>query len=210
MPRWYAACPCFGLPETVTQQVAALVQQNELRGVVPLIRLEKRPRGRFFVFLAIQSEKPGDLPPELHPLREHPLLKELMRSGDGRIEAFTLDEIRGMVSGEIEMKEYARRLSISLPDPPVQAEPFPPGEEQDETAERAMLERGQHFDRLLLWLSAAGSGTRGTFFSACQSLRLADDSREAGFILRRLRLLGHIESSRDGERWFIAPAVLAR
>jgi hypothetical protein len=115
-----------------------------------------------------------------------------------------------MVSGEIEVKEYARRLRVFLPDPPVLADPFPPGEEPDEAAVGELLERSQKFDRLLLWLSAAGSGSRATFFSACQSLGLTDDNREAGYILRRLRLLGHVESSRDGERWFIAPAVLAR
>ena len=47
MPRWYAARRCIGHREVAIQQVAALVHQNDLGTVVPLIRLEKRTRGQF-------------------------------------------------------------------------------------------------------------------------------------------------------------------
>src|SRR5262249_40349057 len=105
MPRWYAARRCGGRRGGAAQPMAALVQQNDLGAVVPLIRLEKRAHGQFFMFLALDSDRPGELPSELQPLRDHSIFKELLHSADGRIEAFTLDEIRGMVSGEIEVKE---------------------------------------------------------------------------------------------------------
>jgi len=210
VPRWYAARSCIGRPDSVVQQVASLVQRHDLGAVIPLIRLEKRSRGSFYAFLAIQSDEPGALPAQLHPLEQHPLFRNLMRTAEGHVQAFTLDEIKNMVYGEIEMKEYARRLRLSLPELPVLGDAFPAGEEPHQAAEDALLTRSQLYDRLLLWLSATGSGSRATHFAACRSLGLTDDGAEAGRILRRLRLLGHVESSRDGERWFIAPPVLTQ
>jgi ribosomal protein S10 len=67
-------------------------------------------------------------------------------------------------------------------------------------------------DRLLLWLSTAGAGSWAVFHSACRILGIERDGagREAQRTMRKLRLLGHIETSRDGARWSVAPTVLAR
>ncbi len=62
-------------------------------------------------------------------------------------------------------------------------------------------------NKLLFWLSAAGSGRRDEFLRTCQILGLAQDGRQARRILRRLILLGHL--SDDGVRWTMQPPTLA-
>jgi hypothetical protein len=61
-------------------------------------------------------------------------------------------------------------------------------------------------DRLLYWLSALGSGTWDSFTKVCDTLQIDEPKR----ILRRLRLLGHIESSVNGKRWSVAPTTLVK
>ncbi len=64
----------------------------------------------------------------------------------------------------------------------------------------------RRYERLLYWLSAIGDGSRESFKIACQSLELAEPRR----ILRRLKLLGHLESSADGSRWTMSPTALVK
>lgn len=213
MARWYAARCCTRptRPETVVQRVTQLVQTHDLGRVLPLIRFERQPRGQYYVFLGIESATPGELPPELQALREHSLIRELMPRPDGTgIQSFSLDEIQKMVSGEISVQDYARRLPRYVLEPPLFAEPFPPGEIADEAAVDALLARSQRYDRLLVWLSAKGDGPLRAALRACQALGLDRDGSETGRILRRLRLLGHLERSADGAHWSIAPTVLTR
>ncbi len=168
-------------------------------------------RGQFYLFLAIESELPGELPSALMPLREHPIFQNLLRSDDGsHFASFDLDTIKRMVGPDISVQDYARRLAKPLLEPPVFADPFPPDDAADEAAADELLARSQRYDRLLLWLSAAGCGSLTVAARACQALGLDRDGSETGRILRRLRLLGHVERSADGNRWAIAPPILAR
>lgn len=212
MPRWYAACPRVGRPDTVAQQVATMVRQHDLGRVLPLLRFERRARGQFYLFLGIESESPGRLPPELEVLHQYPILRGLLRrGGDDDVLPFTLDEIQKMVSGEVSVQDYARRLARVILTPPVFAEPFPPDDPAaDEAAMDERLLRSTQYDRLLAWLSAAGNGSLTVAQRACQALGLDPDGAQTGRILRRLRLLGHVEGSGDGRRWSIAPSVLTR
>lgn len=210
MPRWYGALQRAGKPETVVQQVAALVRQHDLRTALPLLRVEKRARGQFWVFLAFDSDAPGKLPTQLGPLREHPLIRDLLPGPDGAApQPFTLEDIRSMVTGEVSVQDYARRLRVVGTDASSFSDPFPGGDDTGGDGADDLVEQSQRFDRLLLWLSAAGAGSRGMFYGACLALGLATDSVKVGRVLRRLRLLGHVESSADGEQWSVAPAVLA-
>jgi hypothetical protein len=211
MPRWYAALRRKGSVQNLVDQVTQLVRTYDLGRVLPLIRFERRPVGEYYVFLGIESDTPGKLPPELQALREHPLIRALMPKPDGAgVQPFSLDQIRTMVSGEISVQEYARRLHRSILEPPLFADPFPPGGVADEAAIDDLLARSQRHDRLLAWLSAAGAGPLHAALRACQALGLDRDGSETGRILRRLRLLGHLERSADGTHWSIAPTVLTR
>jgi len=79
-----------------------------------------------------------------------------------------------------------------------------PEQRQAETVQRT-----EQYDKLLAWLSMTGAGSSGGFQQACRTLGLDNDGKQSGRISRRLRLLGHIELSRDGKRWCSAPPVLA-
>lgn len=64
----------------------------------------------------------------------------------------------------------------------------------------------QNSDRFLYWLSTLGSDSWESFKKSCNALQLEEPKR----ILRRLRLLGHLESSLDGSRWSAAPATIVK
>ena len=75
-------------------------------------------------------------------------------------------------------------------------------------ADSAMSER---FAKLLYWLSSYGDGTRQTFAQACQTLDAEEENRGGvGSVIRRLRLLGHMELSDDGSKWSAAPPAFVR
>ncbi|NJO94221.1 MAG: hypothetical protein HC820_07470 [Hydrococcus sp. RM1_1_31] len=59
---------------------------------------------------------------------------------------------------------------------------------------------------MLYWLSAVGNGTWESFKNACKVMKLENPQR----ILRRFKLLGHIESSSNGKYWSVAPTALVR
>ena len=69
---------------------------------------------------------------------------------------------------------------------------------------------GERYNRLLNWLSANAEGTWQTFARVCDTLQLADNIKGTRSIFRRLILLGHIESSSDGQKWSICPATLVQ
>ena len=62
-------------------------------------------------------------------------------------------------------------------------------------------------NRLLCWLSAAGTGRREGFLRTCQMLGLVQNGTQTRRIIRRLVLLGHL--SDDGVRWTMQPPTLA-
>jgi hypothetical protein len=66
------------------------------------------------------------------------------------------------------------------------------------------------FDRLLTWLSAAGEGRWESFLRVAKALGAVSDLPSARRLYRRLILLGHLDSSRDGRAWSVAPPVLVQ
>jgi len=62
----------------------------------------------------------------------------------------------------------------------------------------------ENYDFLLFWISSLGSGLWESFRSACNMLQIPEPKR----VLRRLKLLGHIETSADGKRWSGTPIAL--
>ena len=69
-------------------------------------------------------------------------------------------------------------------------------------------ELGERIEKLLYWLSSVGTGTWQTFAEACLTLGVVDDKQHARAVLRRMRLLGHIDCSGDGTKWEVAPSAL--
>lgn len=62
------------------------------------------------------------------------------------------------------------------------------------------------YQKFLYWLSSVGYGSWDLFKKTCNTLELDEPKR----ILRRLKLLGHIETSSDGQKWSIAPTAIVK
>lgn len=73
-----------------------------------------------------------------------------------------------------------------------------------------LLILSRNYDRLLLWVSAAGFVSKQEFGSACHALDLAESKQTVDSVVRRLQLLGHIEMSPDRKALSVAPPVLIR
>lgn len=215
MPRWYAAFRCVGNAPAVLAQISTKIQLDDLGRFVPRICFEKRPGREFYLCMAIESPIPGEPPEELQGLLSLRFLNSPVRADSGlrQFQPFRREEVRNFVGAEANVQDYARRIHYhSLLSPPIE-DPF--GSlawlsRHNDDRERDIVEQTHRFDRLLLWLSTTGSGSFASFQHACIGLNLIHDGAEIRRILRRLRLLGHIECSRDGSRWSIAPPVLSR
>jgi hypothetical protein len=212
MARWYAGFLCYGRPQLILDQIANKIRADDLGRFVPRISFEKRPRHEFYLFVAIESEKPGEPPEALREFLSLPPLRNPLHP-QGRNHGyapFTREDIKRLVGADANVQDYARRISYRrLTIEPV-GDPFGqvgPDAWTPIDDEMILVQTGR-LDRLLLWMSAAGSGSLETFRAACLALGLAVHRAEVRRLVRRLRLLGHIECSRDGSRWSIAPTVL--
>lgn len=213
MTRWYAGFRCVGNPKVVLDQISRKIRNDNLGKFVPRVCFEKRPRHQFYLFMAIESAVPGKPPPELQGLLAlswlcSPVHPHRCQYG---YHAFTREEIRGLVGAEVNVQDYARRIryhrlaTLPLEDP---FGVFPDAHEHGD--EQGMVKRTELYNCLLHCLSAVGSGSLASFQTACHTLDLSQDNVDTRRILRRLRLLGHLECSRDGTRWSIASPVLTR
>lgn len=213
MPRWYKGFQCRGNVQTIIEDIRKIVQWHKLGSMVPILRIEKLEGKRtrhqkFWLFLAIESPNIGEIPEKVQSTLFHiPALSWPEK------EPFTYEQIRTMVGPEQEVHNYARSIpylfhdtqSLAHEDPFDQSDTILGQNDQEEN----ILKRTKSYDQLMLWLSAIGSGSWHMFRSACQALDLDHDGFQSRRILRNLRLLGHIESSRSGTSWMVAPPVLA-
>ena len=187
-----------------------MVHLNQLGNIVPVVRVEKQAKkGRFLLFLAVESSALGEMPERVKTtLLLHPLLKTPIS------QPFGYEEIRTTVGAELDVHNYARSIPYSYTTPPSFSTEDPFGvvdtamNHNDGVEE--MLINTQSYDRLMLWASALGSGSWNTFSTACKTLGLDKDGSKSRTILRNLRLLGHLESSRNGAYWSVAPSVVAQ
>lgn len=66
----------------------------------------------------------------------------------------------------------------------------------------------EKYDNLFVWLCATGQGSYDTFRRTADALGVPIADGAARALLRRLRLLGHLEVSDDGQRWFVTPPTV--
>ena len=208
MPRWYIGFSCYGRPQNVIDQIAARVSQSHLGKLVPVARVEKKARGgQFYLFLAVDSPEIGEIPPEV----QDGVLT--LRSLSSRLaQPFTFGEIRSMVSGELDVHDYAQRLAYWRPSDLPEEDPFGGSALHWQSAAAAAVseEQSAAYDRFLLWLSAVGRGSWELFRDACHvCIAGSEEEALATRTIRQLRLLGHMEAAEDGKRWCIAPPVVA-
>lgn len=202
--RWYLPILCHGRAQVRLEQLSRFVQQNQLYDLVPVAFLERKPHNQFYLFIAINSEQKPQIPDRLRNFVQqlgHPL--------PGAVER---EDIEKMVSGPINPHDYARRITYRIEQEAVADDNpfdlFAAQPAQHEPTSREKTQLSTQYDKLLFWLSSVGSGTWQLFKNACKTLRLDDSGAEARRILRRLRLLGHIDISQDGLNWSVCPPSL--
>ena len=202
MERKYFYARTVGTPESVLQRITTTVVAAGLASEIPLVKLERRARGEFYVFLCVESGEtsgiPGGLGKSLQELglrfdENVPLppdqIKTMVQSQDIEIHGFSALRYR--------QKEYV--------------DPGDPGDQPEFGIPRSVSpESSKLMERLLHWLSAHGDGTWEGFKQACDVLQLVHDGQEARSVLRRFVLLGHMDLSPDGSRWSVGPPVLVR
>ena len=202
MERRYLGMPYRGDPNALLDRIVAGVRNSGLYATVPLVKFEKNPKRQFYVFLAVDAADGADIPAEVYSLLQ----------GVGlpchQFPPFRPEEIKSMTQNGVDLHSFIQIPRLPLPeddpgDPLDHSDaPWPPDEERPELSSQ--------FERLLYWASALGGGTFPAFIQACQTLQVVGSPADARSVFRRLRLLGHIESSADGQRWSAAPAAFVR
>lgn len=202
--RWYTGFSYRGNPQEMIKQISEQVQRHNFSKSIPLLRVEKNPNPRkeFYFFLAIDSHELGEILPEIKANLLQ--LSFFQRPVKGK-NIFTYEQIKTMVGVAHDVYNYTTnipykpKIKISV-DNPFELTPL----QSINYSDSAQLSEQSH--RLLYWLSTLGSGTWETFRKSCNTLQIEEPKR----ILRRLRLLGHLETSVNGYKWSTAPTAIVK
>lgn len=204
--RWYQGYKCKKKPQDVVEHIYKIVQDEDLDKYIPLLRIEKGAKARkeYYFFIAVESSGEGEIPPpvESSSLLHLPYLKYPAVPGNP---PFNYDQIKGMVGVSHDVLDYTNPIPYQIPEKEANDDPFEITVSSHQENINVNFEvLSQRYQQLLYWLSAVGSGTWETFKKTCQVLGLDYPQR----IIRRFKLLGHLEISADGKRWSIAPTAL--
>lgn len=204
--RWYTGFSYRGNPQDLIKQISEQVQRHNLTKLVPLLRVEKGIKSRkpFYFFLAIESHQVGELPTEL----QASLLKlSFFQCPIKNSRGFTYEQIKPMVGVAHDVYDYTSPIPYEPRQYLSADNPFELTELHSiNHSDADWVKSSQNSDRFLYWLSTLGSGSWESFKKSCNALQLEEPKR----ILRRLRLLGHLESSIDGSRWSAAPSTIVK
>lgn len=192
-------------PSRLVEVITNQVHRHNLSQYIPLLRIEKNPRGEYYFFLAIESEVQGEIPRPIVDSKflDLPLFNSAATK-KGNI--FILEEIKQMVGVSHEVYDYTNPIPYcsqprTTPESPLALAESTNIQDIDEKVIRKLSERHEY---LLYWLSASGSGTWQSFKKICEVLELPEPKR----ILRRLKLLGHLTISENGSKWDVKPPSL--
>lgn len=203
--RWYKGFSYTGNSKQLVEQISEQVQRYNLSNFVPLVRVERGAKRRtFYFFLAIESTQPGEVPTEVQSsLLRLPFFQYPIKGNP----SFTYEQIKSMVGAAHSIYDYTNPIPYQPVEKVTYDNPFDLIASLPINQSSTDIETLSHrYEQLLFWLSALGSGTWESFKKACEALNLEEPKR----ILRRFRLLGHIESSLDGSRWSTAPDALVK
>ncbi|MEH1846589.1 MAG: hypothetical protein V7L25_16740 [Nostoc sp.] len=204
--RWYTGFSYRGNPQDLINQISEQVHRQNLSKIIPLLRVEKGIKSRkpFYFFLAIDNCEVGELPPEL----QSSLLKlSFFQCPVKGSRGFTYEQIKPMVGVAHDVYDYTSPIPYQASYNITADNPFELTQLQSiNHSDADWVKASQNNDRFLYWLSTLGRGSWESFKKSCNALQLEEPKR----ILRRLRLLGHLESSLDGSRWSAAPAAIVK
>ena len=200
--RRYVGVQTVGRTAQALERIRQVVRSCNQTHAIPIIKVEKKARGQFYIFLAVEGVEGSRLPDSIANVLR-------MAGLTGRqYWPLSLQEIKYMVStAEVETYGFSALSYKPLWDRNV-GDPYDLSDNTAFETEAEDLQLGEKYNQLLYWLSATAEGTWETFVRTCVALGLAGESKYARRILRRLMLLGHIECSKDGSAWTICPPAL--
>ncbi len=200
--RWYLGFSSKGNPENFLNEITQYIYREELTDYVPLVRVERQSRrlgGEFYFFVAIVSNKAGEVPaPVAQKILVLPKFKKQIKK------VFCLEDIRRMVGkSEYATKSYGQTIKYQS----THKTEYPKAEiletRSSDWNKTFSAEAQITFNRFLIWLSTQQQGSWYQFCKTCQIMEIEYPNR----ILQYLRLLGHLETSSDWKRWSIAPPM---
>lgn len=199
---WYRGYKTRGVPTNVVINIAKEIKRLNLGKHAPKICTEPNNRGgEFYIFIGINSEMPGEPPPEIIEFEKWLELQHISVFPDSKCilqEDFTTPWLKRFVNIEYtrQLTQWMFQKSDSFIDNPF-----------DISGESTPVDTDRNaYNHLLYWLSAQGDGSWQTYRNACAELNF-EKEKEPKFLFRRLRLLGHSEYL-DGDRWTICPPCL--
>lgn len=202
--RRYVAVRARGNATQIFDRIRNAVQAEGLTRTIPVVKFERNPRREFYVFLAVENSEDLHLPNDVATVLRHAGLR---RNPHWLLEPAEIQPMTGGV--ELETHSLIALAYKSLWTNDI-GDPFDLSDASSEAEEVGDSTLEVKHNRLLYWLSATAEGTWQTFARVCNVLQLAKDGQDARSIFRRLILLGHIESSSDGQKWSICPTTLVQ
>lgn len=192
-------------PNKLLEVISREIQTRNLSRYLPVMRIERSPRGEYYFFLAVESKR-FEIPNEISKL-----LKELKDSyfkfpADKTHNCFDLEQIKSMVGNAHDVTDYTNPIPyIAQPRTISESSLTLSDSNQTQPLDQERINSlSQTYEHFLYWLSSAGSGTWESFKKTCVILGLDEPKR----ILRRLKLLGHITISDNGSKWKVYPPSL--
>ena len=215
--RWYKVFLIQGSQErrkNVIGDIQDLITKNNLSEHIPFMYIEQTGGSSInsYVFLLIKSEILYKVPQEVEKY-----LIQILDSKQYRLNIRFpkylnfryYDEIINFLKEErkqVKNKLEIYNFGITIPYNPIVPtdDPNPFNLLGDVSTAIANSLPPENYDLLLYWISSLGSGLWESFRLGCNMLQISEPKR----VLRRLKLLGHIETSADGSRWSGTPIAL--
>lgn len=207
--RWYLGYKYRNSSQELINQVSEHIQKHNISKYIPVLRIEKRvnakSRGEFYFFIAVESTQKGEIPKEVYASNLFKL-KFFKVSAVYEGASFTYEQIKPMVGAAHDVCDYTNPIPYQPSPIIIKEHPFNLTVQETNYSSQAINANSSKHQQLLYWLSALGSGTWESFRKTCETLEIQEPKR----VLRRLKLLGHIESSLLGKRWSIAPTAMVQ
>ena len=208
MPRQYVAVNAVGNPMEIFERIRRIIQLQKQTQMMPVVKFERKlqrgSRRQFYVLLAVENKEGRTLPDEVATVLEYAGLRgqPLWPIDPAAVKPMT---------GGAELETHSlNALKYEPLWPNDMGDPFDLSDapSHEEGVDDSSL--GERYNRLLNWLSANAEGTWQTFARVCDTLQLAGNIQGTRSIFRRLILLGHIESSSDGQKWSICSTTFVQ
>ena len=204
MARRYVAVSTVGNPTQIFDRISKAVRAENLTRMIPAVKFERKPRGQFYVFLAVEGPRTTQISDDVRTVLQRAGLSGMPL---GPIEPDKIKSMTGPTELETHSLNALTYKSLWANDP---GDPFDLSAMSSDERDIGDPALGERYNQLLFWLSANAEGTWQTFARVCRVLQLADETNQTRSIFRRLTLLGYIESSGDGQKWSICPTTLVQ